>query len=83
MYFLTVLLCLSLIIIWQNRQARVYFGFMLAGVISNCIDVFTTGGVRDYLPWFNYQTNLADIIIWLGLLLTLKSLIWQRPLLRP
>lgn len=48
--------------------AAVAFGLMTAGVMSNGADTLFHGGARDYIGWGPWLTNLADVYIWIGLI---------------
>jgi len=48
---------------------EVGLALLTAGILGNALDVIIYQGVRDWIQWFGWRTNLADILIWLGLLL--------------
>lgn len=60
-----------------------YWAFVLfiAGGISNAIDRFLLGGVRDWLwvPVLNLQNNLADWFIVVGLIFFLFEILVRKP----
>lgn len=69
--------------IWYWQKIKNYWewlawGMIVSGGISNLIDRFTHGGVRDYIyyPIIQVRGNLADIVIVVGVALLIWS--WFR-----
>jgi lipoprotein signal peptidase len=72
-------LLLVLLIIFVGRLAAVRLpadltvglALLSAGVSGNALDIIYQSGVRDWLPWLSWRTNLADVYIWAGLFIWL------------
>lgn len=58
---------------WHNPLAALSASFLLAGGFSNLLDRLFLGGVRDVLAWGSVETNVADILVILGLILLIGS----------
>lgn len=91
-----VMVFLILLILVSKRYLRlqtpIQFFLILAGSLSNIIDILFRGSVVNYWPLREntnqifYTTNIADVIIWVGLIWLLLELflraIWQPRQLR-
>ena len=69
-----ILLLLFLILYFYFfRHAGFGFVFITAGTVSNLADRIYFGYVRDFINVGIATMNLADIMIWLGIILLLKK----------
>lgn len=70
-----VLLLLLLWLLGRLRRAslsvdlEIGVALLAAGVAGNAVDVLAGGAIRDWLPFFVWRTNLADVYVWIGLLI--------------
>lgn len=69
-----VLLALLVFFLGRLRSANLRSDLMVglallaAGVAGNSVDALSLGAIRDWLPFFGWHTNLADVYVWTGLL---------------
>lgn len=56
---------------YQNRYLFFTISLIVIGAISNLIDRWRFGGVVDFMHWLWWSFNLADIYIFLGIILWL------------
>ncbi|OGE77773.1 MAG: hypothetical protein A2751_01820 [Candidatus Doudnabacteria bacterium RIFCSPHIGHO2_01_FULL_46_14] len=74
LYFVT--LCLVVFIslyLFYFRKTSMGFALILGGAFSNLFDRIYFGYVRDFIDIGFATLNLADIMIWVGVLLLFKS----------
>lgn len=67
-----VLVFVAFAVLWVGARARIIplpaVGLVTFGALSNLIDAVMYRGVVDYLPFFGFQTNVADLMIGAGCL---------------
>ncbi|MFA5749674.1 MAG: signal peptidase II [Candidatus Shapirobacteria bacterium] len=68
--FLNIIFILFLIYFFVKKR-YLELGLMIVGGLINLIDRFVFGYVRDYWWFFKVYNNLADWLIWLGIILIL------------
>ncbi|PIP29522.1 hypothetical protein COX27_01015, partial [Candidatus Kuenenbacteria bacterium CG23_combo_of_CG06-09_8_20_14_all_36_9] len=71
LYFYLIVIIVLFLIFWQllaslkNKHLLLATGYLLlaAGIISNLIDRFRFGFIVDYLNFYFFYNNLADVMI--------------------
>ncbi|PIT89742.1 hypothetical protein COU23_02295 [Candidatus Kuenenbacteria bacterium CG10_big_fil_rev_8_21_14_0_10_36_11] len=83
LYFYLIVIIVLFLIFWQllaslkNKHLLLATGYLLlaAGIISNLIDRFRFGFIVDYLNFYFFYNNLADVMIMAGVIILILQLI--------
>ena len=83
LYFYLLVIIVLFLIFWQllaslkNKHLLLATGYLLltAGIISNLIDRFRFGFIVDYLNFYFFYNNLADVMIMAGVIILILQLI--------
>ena len=87
-FFLLLLFVLNLILVQRLMGLRIGVTLFVAGMMGESLDIMFRGGVLDWMTFFKMYFNLSDVLIFVGVIMTLffavkdRSLIIQKHNLR-
>ncbi|OGE76106.1 MAG: hypothetical protein A3C85_02385 [Candidatus Doudnabacteria bacterium RIFCSPHIGHO2_02_FULL_48_21] len=68
-----LLVLFAVLYIYYFRRPSLDFVLILAGAVSNLLDRFILGYVRDFIDAGIAMMNIADIAVWLGIIFLLVT----------